>query len=171
MIYKIYMMKKTNPIIISIHKKSWFRQMNRKEFISSSCKICLLGAAGFSLIQLESCSPSSSIYKTTITNGDLNVPMNLFDKSSLQIIRTAGWYYDVAVQKNQDDSYTALLLQCTHQENQLTPTGTGYHCNLHGSDFDKQGNVRKGPAEQPLHHFETSINDNTLNIHINNFKP
>jgi Rieske Fe-S protein len=143
----------------------------RRNFISSSCKICLLGAAGFSLTQLVSCSPTSSVYKTTITNGNLNVPLNLFDKSALQIVRPAGWYYDVAVQKNSDNSYTALLLQCTHQENQLTPTGTGYHCSLHGSDFDKQGNVRKGPAEQPLHHFETSVNDNMLNIHINNFKP
>ena len=145
--------------------------MQRRNFISSSCKICLLGTAGFSLAQLESCSPASSVYKTTITNGQLSIPLNLFDKSSLQIVRPAGWYYDVAVQKNQDNSYTALLLQCTHQENQLTPTGTGYHCSLHGSSFDKQGNVRKGPAEQPLHHFDTSVENNNISIHINNFKP
>jgi Rieske Fe-S protein len=145
--------------------------MHRRNFISSSCKICLLGAAGYSMLQLESCSPASSIYKTTITNGDLNVPLNLFDKIPLQIVRPNGWYYDIAVQKNTDDSYSALLLQCTHQQNQLTPTGNGYHCSLHGSDFDKLGNVRKGPAEQPLHHFETSVNNNILNIHINNFKP
>ncbi len=145
--------------------------MQRRNFISSSCKICLLGAAGYSLTQLVSCSPVSSVYKTAITNGDLNVPLNLFDKSSLQIVRPNGWFYNVAVQKNNDNSYTALLLQCTHQENQLTPTGTGYHCSLHGSDFDKNGNVKKGPAEQSLYRFETSIDNNTLNIHIKNFKP
>ncbi len=145
--------------------------MQRRNFISSSCKICLLGAAGFSLTQLMSCSPASSVYKTTINNGNIDVPMNLFDKNTLQIVRPAGWYYDVALQKNEDNSYSALLLQCTHQENQLTPIGTGYHCNLHGSEFDKQGNVRKGPAEQPLHHFETSVSNNIISIHINNFKP
>src|SRR6478736_2284575 len=99
--------------------------MQRRNFISSSCKICLLGAAGYSLLQLESCSPASSVYKTPITDGNLNVPLNLFDKSAIQIVRPNGWYYDVAVQKNTDDSYTALLLQCTHQQNQLTLTGTG----------------------------------------------
>ena len=145
--------------------------MERREFISSSCKICLLGAAGFSLTQIVGCAITSSIYKTSITNGDLNVPLNLFDKSAMQIVRPAGWYYDVAVQKNPDNSYTALLLQCTHQENQLTPTGTGYHCSLHGSDFDKQGNVRKGPAEQPLHHFETSVNSNIISVHVKDFQP
>ncbi len=145
--------------------------MERREFISSSCKICLLGAAGFSLTQLMSCAATSSVYKTNITNGYLNVPLNLFEKSSLQIVRPAGWYYDVAVQKNDDNSYTALLLQCTHQQNQLTPTGTGYHCSLHGSDFDKQGNVRKGPAEEPLHHFETSVNNNLVTVHVKKFQP
>lgn len=145
--------------------------MERREFLSSSCKICLLGAAGFSLTQIVSCATTSSVYKTNITNGDLNVPLNLFEKSSLQIVRPAGWYYDVAVQKNDDNSYTALLLQCTHQQNQLTPTGTGYHCSLHGSDFDKQGNVRKGPAEEPLHHFETSVNNNLVSVRVKNFQP
>jgi len=99
------------------------------------------------------------------------VPLNLFEKSSLQIVRPAGWYYDVAVQKNADNLYTALLLQCTHQQNQLTPTGTGYHCSLHGSDFDKQGNVRKGPAEEPLHHFKTSVNNNFVSVYVKNFQP
>ena len=145
--------------------------MHRRKFISSSCKICLLGAAGYSLLQLESCSPATSVFKTPIANGNLNVPLSLFDKNTLQIVRPNGWYYDVAVQKNQDNSYIALLLQCTHQENQLTVSSAGYHCSLHGSNFDKQGNVRKGPAEQPLHHFETSIDNNILNIHINNFTP
>ena len=145
--------------------------MHRRKFISSSCKVCLLGAAGYSILQLESCASTSSVYKTAITDGNLNVPLTLFDKSALQIVRPNGWYYDVAVQKNTDDSYTALLLQCTHQENQLRPTGNGYHCSLHGSDFDKQGNVKKGPAEKSLQHFETSVNNNTLNIHIKNFKP
>lgn len=145
--------------------------MQRRKFLSSSCKICLLGAAGYSWLQLESCSPVAPVYKTDVTNGALNIPLNLFDKNALQIVRPNGWYFDVAVQKNQDNSYTALLLQCTHQDNQLTPTSNGYHCSLHGSDFDKQGNVRKGPAEQPLQHFDTTVSNNTLNIHINNFKP
>ena len=145
--------------------------MQRRKFLSSSCKVCLLGAAGYSLFNVDGCAPASSVYKTTITNGDLNVPLNLFDKNALQIVRPKGWYYDVAVQKNSDNSYTALLLQCTHQENQLTPTGTGYHCSLHGSDFDKQGNVRKGPAEQPLHHFETLVSNDILNIQIKDFTP
>ena len=145
--------------------------MQRRNFISSSCKICLLGATGFSLTQIIGCATTAPIYKTSITNGDLNVPLNLFEKSPLQIVRPSGWYYDVAVQKNPDNSYTALLLQCTHQENQLIPTGTGYHCSLHGSDFDKRGNVRKGPAEQPLHHFKTSVENNFISIHVNDFKP
>ena len=75
--------------------------MQRRNFITSSCKICLLGAAGYTLLQMESCSPASSVYKTAITNGDLSVPLNLFDKSAVQIVRPNGWFFDVAVQKIQ----------------------------------------------------------------------
>lgn len=144
--------------------------MQRRQFISSSCKICLLGAAGYSIMQLIGCA-TTSVYKASITNGNLYVPLNLFDKNALQIVHPNGWFFDVAVQKNADNSYTALLLQCTHQENQLTPTGSGYHCSLHGSNFDKKGYVKKGPAEQPLHRFDTTVTGSNLNIHINNFRP
>ena len=46
--------------------KSPFRQMERREFISSSCKICLLGAAGFSLIQIVGCAPTSPFIKQVL---------------------------------------------------------------------------------------------------------
>ncbi|HVX49392.1 MAG TPA: Rieske 2Fe-2S domain-containing protein, partial [Chitinophagaceae bacterium] len=112
--------------------------MQRREFLKASCNICVLGAAGFARPRLTGCSPAASlaVYKTTIVNKQLQVPLNLFDKSPLQIIRPAGWYYDVAVEKKEDNTYRALLMQCTHQENQLTVTGNGFNCSLHGSQFD-----------------------------------
>lgn len=75
-------------------------------------------------------------------------------------------YKDIAVQKKDEATYTALLLECTHQENGLTPTGNGYHCNLHGSEFDRDGKVRKGPAELPLEKFTTTIDNDNLLIHL-----
>ena len=145
--------------------------MERRQFILSSCKFCAGAAFGAALIELTGCGTPYQVMKTPILENKVKVPLTSFTQTNTVFVRPQGWYYDIAVEKKADNTYQALLLQCTHQENQLTPTGNGYHCSLHGSDFDKQGNVRKGPAEQPLHHFETSTNDNTLNIHINNFKP
>ena len=117
--------------------------MERREFIRSSCNACMLIAAGYFLPQVAGCSAARyTSIKTTIVDKKISLPLNTFDKSTLQLVRPTGWLFDIAVQKKPDNTYTALLLQCTHQENQLTSTGTGYHCSLHGSIFDKQGNVR-----------------------------
>ncbi len=141
--------------------------MERRNFIKTSCRLCLLGSAGFLLTQLESCAPATgnAIFKTEVINNQVEVPLNLFDKNPLQFVRIKGWYFDIAVQKKQNE-FTALLLQCTHQSNQLTATGSGYTCSLHGSKFDKDGNVTNGPAEEPLKKYKTTINNSNLIIYI-----
>src|SRR5215470_5659810 len=107
--------------------------MKRREFLRSSCNACMLMTAGYFLPALASCSPKYSVYKTAIVDKKVLVPLAMFEKSSLQLVRPTGWVYDIAVEKKEDNTYTALLLQCTHQENQLTPNGTnGFYCSLHG---------------------------------------
>lgn len=141
--------------------------MQRRHFLKQSCSLCLLGAAGFTIPILSSCgSAKYGVYKTAVTNKTIEIPLALFTASALQIVRPNGWYRDVAVQKKEDGTYSALLLECTHQENALTVTGNGFHCSLHGSDFDRSGKVRKGPAELPLTSYSVSIQSDTLIIHV-----
>ncbi|MDQ6889087.1 MAG: Rieske (2Fe-2S) protein [Bacteroidota bacterium] len=141
--------------------------MERRNFIKSTCNICLLGASGFIAAQVQSCSPASfPIFKTDVTDKKVSVPLSLFNKSPFQIIRPKNMFYDIAVRKKEDNSYEALLLLCTHQENQLTVTGNGYNCSLHGSQFDKDGNLLKGPAERPLQHLQTLTAGTNLIIQI-----
>lgn len=141
--------------------------MKRRKFIKSTCNICLLGAAGFFTAQLAGCGPGAfPVFKTDVNDKKITVPVSLFEKSPLQIVRPKNLFYDIAVQKKEDNSYSALLLLCTHQQNQLTLTGNGYNCSLHGSNFDKNGNVTKGPAERPLQSFSTTVSGNNLIIQI-----
>jgi Rieske Fe-S protein len=136
--------------------------MKRKTFIKSACNFCLLGAAGMALPRLLGCSAVTAAYKTDIANNQIELPVSLFDKSTLQLVRPKGWYYDIAVLKNQANEYTALLLKCTHQDNQLTASGNSYQC----SQFDKTGKVKKGPAERALKMYGTVLKDNSIIITI-----
>jgi Rieske Fe-S protein len=141
--------------------------MQRRQFITSSCNICILAASGFLFSELVSCSPSAyHVFKTEIVNDHVEIPLSEFTQSSLQFVRPNGWYFDIAVQKKPDNSFEALLLQCSHQANQLTPTGNGYTCSLHGSQFDKNGNVIKGPAEKMLKHYPVNVNQDKLSIRL-----
>lgn len=142
--------------------------MQRRQFIKNSCNACLLLAAGYILPELTGCTPSKYAIINTASpvNDIIEVPLAAFTQSALQIVRPKGWYYDIAVQKKNDNTFSSLLLQCTHQDNQLDITGNGYHCSLHGSVFDKEGKVKKGPAEMPLHQYTTTINQDKLIIHL-----
>jgi len=139
--------------------------VKRRTFIQTSCNFCLFGAAGILLSELEGCSPSYQVIKSEITHDTVQIGLASFAQSNLQFVRPKGWYYDIAVQKK-ENVYEALLLQCTHQNNQLIPAGNGFVCNLHGSQFDRDGNPTKGPAENPLKKFSTSVDQDNLIIHL-----
>ncbi|HTQ26889.1 MAG TPA: Rieske (2Fe-2S) protein [Puia sp.] len=141
--------------------------MERRTFLKTSCNFCLLGMTGGLLSQLEACSPTFQVTRADIVGGSLTIPLATFTQSGLQIIRPNGWYYNIAVHKKTDGSYESMLLQCTHQQNQLAPTGNGFTCTLHGSQFDAEGQVKKGPAERSLKKFPTSLDGDKLIIHLN----
>ncbi len=128
----------------------------------------MLAAAGYLLSDLASCSPAAmKTLQTDVNNNIVSVPISSINSSGLQIIHPKGSYYNIAVQKKSDNTYEALLLQCTHQENQLTVTANGFTCSLHGSQFDKDGNVTHGPAAEPLQRYKTNIDKGNLLIYIN----
>lgn len=144
--------------------------MQRRDFIKGTCRVCLLGAAGASLINLAACSPSIGIAvsKTQVTDNKVSVLIAAFEKTPLQIISPEKYPYEVAVQKEQDGTYKALLLKCTHYDNPIQQDGNGYSCSFHGSRFDKEGKVLKGPASEPLTQLKTSVTATEVFVHLIN---
>jgi Rieske Fe-S protein len=140
--------------------------MDRKDFLKKGCHTCFLGAAALLLPHLTGCGPASKVFQTDLVNNQLEMPLQLFDKNNLQFVRPRGWQYDIAVHKNENGTYLALLMQCTHMDNQLTAAQNGYTCSLHGSRFNSEGMVIKGPAEKGLKRYSTLVNNNNLIIHI-----
>ena len=140
--------------------------MQRRDFLKGACRICLLGAAGATVVDIASCSPAvgNSIFKPDIVDNTVTVPLALFDQKSFGVISPNKYPYEVAIEKKEDGNYIALLLQCTHYDNQLTPTGNGFTCSLHGSKFSLDGSVLKGPAEAPLKYLKITKTNTDLII-------
>ncbi len=63
----------------------------------------------------------------------------------------------------------AMTISCTHQGCDVEPSGSGasltVYCPCHGSQFDRNGGVLRGPANAPLVHFAVSV-DGSGNITI-----
>jgi Rieske Fe-S protein len=141
--------------------------MQRRDFLKSSCNACLLVATGFlAPAVLSGCGPGAyQVFSAEIKEDQITVPMENFVKGPLVLVRPKGWYYSIALRKKEDNSYTALLLKCTHQDNQLTADQGGFNCSLHGSAYNKDGRVTKGPAERALKSYLVTTENNQLVIH------
>lgn len=141
--------------------------MERRAFIKGACGICLLGAAGMLVPSLSSCgSTKSSVYKADIKDNQVSIPLSLFAETPLQQLRPKGWLYNIAVHLRDDKTYHAMLMKCTHMDFGLTVTGSGFVCSQHGSAFDKEGQVKKGPAGQQLTQYRTEVKGDNLIIYI-----
>lgn len=130
--------------------------MNRRKFIASSCNLCVAAGAGLMINSLSSCSPLNN-YQATIVENTITVPLALFDKSATHIINPVNYRYNIMLKKESEGNFKALLLKCTHAENPVNISGNGFDCYLHGSKFDNQGNVLKGPASSPLKILNTQL--------------
>ena len=122
--------------------------------------------AGILMTDLLACSPSSKVLKLPVSDNAVKVPVTSFTTEQFQIVRPEGWFYDIAVRKNTAGEYEALLLQCTHQQNQLIVNQNGFKCMLHGSQFDLDGRVVKGPAERALTKFFTRTEQGQVIIQL-----
>jgi Rieske Fe-S protein len=140
--------------------------MERKEFIKKSCTLCLAIGAGWGIIELSACA-HLPMFKAELKDNKVAVPLSLFASGSLQIMSVKGVEYDIALRKEKDNSYTALLMRCTHADNQLASTGSGFVCSLHGSTFDEEGAVTQGPAEASMKRYPTSVTDTNIIITLN----
>ena len=134
--------------------------------MKQSCSLCVAAGAGMLVGSLASCGSALPAYKTAVTGNKIAVPETLFATADFQLIQPKGMYYNIGLKKEKDGTYTALLLRCTHADNQLTPTGNGFKCTLHGSAFDNEGHVTNGPAQRALKKYPTQVESNQIIIHI-----
>ena len=62
--------------------------------------------------------------------------------------------------------YSALSLTCTHLGCTVEEDGEGFLCPCHGSRYNKDGMVLRGPAKQPLRELRVEkMEDNTLRLY------
>lgn len=74
--------------------------------------------------------------------------------------------YPIALYRFDDNDYAALLMQCTHQGNELSVQGDILSCNAHGSEFSNKGEVLQGPAEHALITYNVTTDETNIYIHV-----
>jgi Rieske Fe-S protein len=74
----------------------------------------------------------------------------------------------IIVIHSDEKSYKAFENKCTHQGGQVAYRHQdGFmECTVHGSRFDTEGRVVKGPAEKPLTELRTSLDKDQLTVYL-----
>jgi Rieske Fe-S protein len=144
-------------------------KIDRRKFIKNTCHTCGMVSLGmlFGSSLLESgckTTASLSIFKTAAHENQVEIPISAFENTNFKLVRVQNYDYDIGLRKNNDNTYLALWLMCTHAGQALNKSGDGYYCTLHGSRFSKNGDVVKGPASRPLERLQTLVTAHSVII-------
>jgi Rieske Fe-S protein len=146
---------------------------SRREF----CTHALTFVTAASL--LESCggsptSPSSTaaalaIVGATVANNAIAINIDatpaLASAGSAALVQTSNGNYLVA--RVSQDTFNAMTAICTHESCTVTRFQSGtFQCPCHGSEYNTNGGVTKGPAPTALRRFNTQFTNNVLTISL-----
>lgn len=143
--------------------------MDRKEFIKQCGFVCLGGATISVLAQ--SCSSVKTI-SSPVHDNQMQVALSAFSTKAKDhykryvVARNEQLNYPIVIYRSAEGDYTALLLRCSHQYNELNVNGELLTCPAHGSEFDSKGNVVTGPADAQLRSFPITKDNENLYIQL-----
>lgn len=141
--------------------------MDRKKFIKNSCLLC--SSVTFLANALEGCASVKYAACTLNENGLLIDKAEFESKQGLRPYVIAGHdslQFPICIYRINEDTYSALLMQCTHQGAELQVSGDQLTCPAHGSEFDKWGKVQQSPAGRDLRRFPVSVSGDQLFIDL-----
>lgn len=145
--------------------------MERKEFIKTCGYTCLGGAAMVTLLQ--ACATTKDL-NGRINDSDLVISLKEFETQAggkthykkYIVVNNNQLKYPICIYRFDENNYSALWMQCTHQGAELQVFGDKLQCPAHGSEFDNKGKVTSNPAENPLRTFPVNVNNDQLFISL-----
>ncbi len=146
--------------------------MDRKEFVKNFGLSCL-GATAV-VVLLQSCATTNNFAQNNLSDNILSVSKAEFIRikngKTIQrryiLVKTDKYNFPICIFKISVDSYSALLLECTHKGCELKPHGDYLSCPCHGSEFSNRGIVQNPPAEENLKTFQIRTDNENLYISL-----
>ncbi|MDA0196423.1 MAG: ubiquinol-cytochrome c reductase iron-sulfur subunit [Bacteroidetes bacterium] len=111
---------------------------------------------------LTSCT-SYKFVPSQVVDNKLVILKNDFEESSFVMVKTDQLTEAIFVSKT-GDKYLAVLTKCTHKGCEVRPAANILKCPCHGSEFDFEGKVLEGPAEERLRLFHVETDDEKIYI-------
>jgi len=82
------------------------------------------------------------------------------------LVQAEGLSQPLLIHQEGEGGYLALSAACTHLGCQVRPARQALICPCHGSSFSWEGEVLRGPAQQPLPRYRAAARGGVLEITI-----
>ena len=137
--------------------------MYRKEFIKT-VGVLTVGTLGGSLI--SSCAVIKYAQYSDDGNKLVVKKSEFSDVQKFVLLNVDGLPAAIYLRKNEDETFTALLTQCTHKGCEVDPDYDLLSCPCHSSKYSSSGEVLSPPATEPLKKFNVFEDQENIYIHI-----
>ncbi len=145
--------------------------MERRNFLKS-CGFACVGGTALAVI-FQSCSSIKTI-NGQITESDISINVSEFEivkKGKITfhnyiLIENELLNHPICLYRINENKYSALYLECTHQGAELQVFGDKLQCPAHGAEFNNLGEVTSGPAETKLRNFPYLLENKQLKISL-----
>ncbi len=139
--------------------------MTRRKFLIESGEIVL--ASGLSVYGLSGCA-TMSVYHGVVENGRIVVDTAVYPELSESgggiLVDSDGAAGPILLINIDGTAFRALSAICTHLGCRVRTSGNFLRCPCHGSTYDLDGKVVRGPAPRALRIFETRVNNSFVDI-------
>lgn len=137
--------------------------MDRRRFLRTSCQACAALTLAPLAATLEGCASTS---KLAVADGVLAMPMDHLRKDGSAIVKADGLANKLMITKHADGSYTAVELICPHKNGPLKEKGGQLVCDWHGSTFELDGKLLKGPSKTGLKSYPVEAEGAMLRVRV-----
>lgn len=137
--------------------------MDRKKFIQTCGSACV-GGTSLSIL-MQSCKTTFYAPSKLVVN-KIVVEKNIFNTHNPAVVKDDSLLAPLYVTKVNEDTYSAVLMYCTHKGCELTVAGKNLVCPCHGSEFLGSGKVLSAPADKDLQSYLVTSDCDTIYIHV-----
>lgn len=137
---------------------------DRREFVRN-------GAAALAVVMLPACA-SLVTRQVPLENGRIRLSLRQHPelsepRASLRLM-PAGWTDPLFLLALEGGGFAALSSICTHRGCTVDLGGPGLACPCHGSQYDREGQVTRGPAQRALTRYPVRVSGDELLIEVGN---
>lgn len=144
--------------------------MDRRKF-TKTCIVCLTATVMTPV--LSGCQATYYTSGTVEPNG-ISVLKSEFTylkkdqpvQRAFIIVRNSAMEFPIYLYRFSETEYSAMLMKCSHQGNELQASGDHLTCSAHGSEFNNKGAVVQGPAEKDLRTFTVTTQGDKIVIDL-----